>query len=325
MKIKHIIVIALLCLSGTSTLFAQGANQIVLDAVAADVGGKRITMADVMESVRDELNSRRISGLEASVAAKELYAPALTNLIDRQLILLRYEKLGKKLPAWYLSQRVEKIIEDKFNGDRSQLVDMLNSYGISYEKWRSKIEDDTVVMTMKQQFVNQKVIVKPEEIRAEYDKNYKTKKLDGPVRVSMIQMRPEGKSAEKLLADAKTLVSKLRDGDDFAAAAAEFSCEQHAEKGGDWGYVAPADEFRKEIADAVSKLKIGEISDPVVIGESLVYILKKADERTDLSMPYDFVSGDIEAKLRESYIASRYRAWVDSIAKDYTVRIYPRQ
>lgn len=323
MKIKCSFAIAVFCIACASGLFAQG--QVVLDAVAADVGGKRITMADVMENVRDELNMRGISGMEASVAAKGMYSSALSNLVDRQLILLKYEQLGKKLPAWYLNQRVEKIIEEKFNGDRSKLVEMLNSHGISYEKWRSKIEDDTVIMTMKQQFVNQKVIVTPEKIMEVYNRNYKDKKLSGPIRVSMIQMRPEGKSREQLVSEATSLVARLRKGDDFADAAMQFSCEQHAEKGGDWGYVTPADEFRKEIAEAIAQLKTGEISNPVVIGDGLVYILKKTDERSDLSIPFDVVSGDIENELKEQLIANRYRSWVDSIAKDYTVRIYPRQ
>lgn len=324
MKSKICFVLVLVCLTGTIRVLAQSGSPIVLDAVVADVGGRRVTMDDVMESVRDELNMRGITGLDASVAAKGMYASALTNLVDRQLILLKYEKIGKKLPEWYLNQRVEKIIEEKFGGDRSKLVDMLNTHGISYEKWRSKIKEDTVIMTMRQQFVNQKVIIKPEEIQAEYDRSYKTKKLSGPVRVSMIQLRPEGKTGQQLISDAKSLVAKLRDGDDFSITAMEKSCEQHAEKGGDWGYVNPVDEFRGEIADAIGKLKVGEVSEPVVIGEKLVYILKKTDERSDLSMPLDFVYNEIESGLKESYAAARYRAWIDSIAKDFTVRIYSK-
>lgn len=315
--------LSFLFLSGLIPLSAQEAGQIVLDAVAADVGGVRITVADVMENVREEINNRRLSGAEASAAAKTLFLPALSNLVDRQLILLKYEKIGRKLPSWYLNQRVEKIIEENFNGDRSRLVEMLSSRGISYAKWRKKIENDTLIMTMKQQFVNQKVVVKPEEVRSEYEKNYKTKKLPGPVRVSMIQLRTEGRTGEENAAEAAKLVAKLRAGGDFAAAASEFSVEPHAGNGGDWGYVDPGYEFRSEIADAIAKLKTGEVSDPVVIGDNLVYILKKTDERTDLTIPYDFISHDIEKELKTRYADARYRAWTESLAKEFTVRIYP--
>ena len=73
---------------------------------------------------------------------------------------------------------------------------------------------------------------------------------------------------------ASELVEKLRGGDDFAAAARQYSRETHAKDGGSWGYIEPQDDLRKELADAIAKLGIGAVSDPVVLGE-YIYILRK--------------------------------------------------
>ena len=307
-----------------AALRLAAAEPLVVDAIAADVGGRHITVAEVMEAARDIIASE--GSISSAALAERLpvaYAEALTNLVTRQLILIRYGQAKQKLPDWMLNRRVEAIVEEHFGGDRSLLVSMLSQRGLSYAKWRKKIEEDTIISAMRSQFVDQGVAVKPEDILAVYGRDYATKKLDGPVRAALILLRPEeGQSAAEAVTNATVLARELRGGKDFAATARRLSSDPHAADGGDWGYIDPAAEFRKELADALAALKPGQVSDPVVIGSDYIYIVKKIAESADLKVPFDAVRDDIERQLRADAAAARFDAWIDSLRRATTIRLH---
>lgn len=296
----------------------------LIDAVAAEVGGRRITVAEVMEGANAILSTGETPVSQADLMSKftSAYGEALTNLINKQLILLRYEQAPRKLPDWVINRRVDAVVEEHFGGDRSQLVSMLSKHGITYAKWRKNIEEETIINTMRQQFVDAGITVKPEDIRAFYEAEYAGRKLPGHVRVAMILLRPAADQfTDEAMASAKDLCAKIRAGQDFAATARKLSVEDHASKGGDWGYIEPADELRKELADALAALKPGEVSDPVLITPDYIYILKKVDESKDLSIPFDSVREEIEKRLRAKAGGERFDAWIDSLRKTTTVRV----
>ena len=304
-------------------LTAQDALKLI-DAVAAEVGGRRITVAEVMEGANAIITSGEMPVSQADLKDKFIsaYGEALTNLINRQLILIRYEQAPHKLPAWVFNRRVDAVVEEHFGGDRSQLVSMLSKHGITYAKWRKNIEEDTIINTMRQQFVDSGITVKPEETRAFYDSTFAHTQLPGHVRVALILLRPaDGQSADEVMTGARELCGKIRAGQDFAAIARKLSVEDHASKGGDWGYIEPADELRKELADAVCALKPGEITDPILVAPDYIYILKKVAESEDLSIPFDSVREEIERQLRAKAASARFNAWIDSLRKATTVRI----
>lgn len=302
----------------------RAAEPMVVDAVAADVGGRHITVAEVMEAARDIISAD--GALSAPALAARLpaaYAEALTNLVTRQLILIRYDQAKQKLPEWMLKRRAEAIVEEHFGGDRSLLVSMLTQRGLSYEKWRKKIEEDTIITAMRHQFVDSGIVVKPEDILAVYERDYATRKLDGPVRAALILLRPEeGQSTAAAITNATVLARELQGGKDFAAAARRLSSDPHAADGGDWGYIDPAAEFRKELADAFAALKPGEVSDPVIIGSDYIYILKKIAESKDLSIPFDSVRDEIERQIRAEAAGARFDAWIESLRRTTTIRLH---
>ena len=320
-----------LILAGIAVLAALAAHAqspgstkpLLLDGIAAEVGGVRITIADVMDIARGHLLQASSAG-RGTLAVREAYAIALTNLIERQLILQRYEGAQQKIPEWYLRQRVTRIVEEDFGGDRSRLMEMLRQRGLTYAAWSKRMEEETIASTMRQQFIEQNVHISPEQVRAAYDEKYAGEKLAGPVRVGMILLRPEDdEAATNLLARAKAIATSLQKGADFAAAARKHSKEEHAEEGGDWGYIDPAEELREDLAQAVSELPVGGVSDPVAVSDDFVYILRKIDERPDLAVPFEYVRPKIESELRQAASRARYREWIQSLRDATTVRVFP--
>ena len=313
--------IALAVASCALPLMAQEA--LVIDGVAAEVGGVRITVADVLEDARDMVQRERPPAGGIVQAMATAYSEALSNLVTRQLILLRYEQAQQKLPEWAIKRRVESIIEEHFGGDRSLLVSMLGERGISFEKWRKKIEEDTIITAMRQQFVDAGISISPKDIASAYKARYADKTLPGHVRVAMILLRPEkGEEVTNAMAKAEALAARLRSGAaDFSAEARRLSQDPHARDGGDWGYIEPTDELRKELCDALDGLAAGQTSDPVLIKPDYIYILKKVAVSDDLKVPLDSVYGEIERDLRNEAGVKSFDAWIETLRKTTTVRI----
>lgn len=310
------------------TIAAAAANgaqaPVVVDKSVAEVGGRRVTLSEVMAEIQEMLFDRREAPTEASV--KALYPEAISNLVARQLILLEYEKSEVKIPEWYLNQRIERTIEGNFGGDKARLVALLNERGVTFPEWRRRRVEDTIVGTMRQQFVGRGIAASPAEMERVYRENYSTNTLPGHVKVSMIMLKTpgEGDDADAPSITAAELLGKLERGGSFEALARQYSLENHSKDGGSWGYVEPEDEFRPEIAAAIAELPVGGISGPVEVG-GFTYILRKDDEREDLSVPFDVVRDEIEGDLLAQAAERRFAEWVRHLATKHTVRIYPAQ
>lgn len=313
--------VALAALSTIATLatFAQE-GPILIDQTVAEVGGHRITFSEVMGEVRERLFDERIQP-NADIM-RTYYAAALSNLVARQLVLLEYNSAETKIPEWYFNQRIERIIENNFGGDKARLVAALSEHGISYPEWRRRRNEDTILGTMRQQFIAQNVKARPSDMERIYREQYATNTLPGHVKVSMIMLRnAEGDSEGAALDKAREIISKLSTGGSFAALARTHSLENHAERGGSWGYIEPADELRPELAAALDCISPGQVAGPVEAGD-YVYILRKDDERKDLSVPFALVRDEIEENLLEKIGSERFDAWTRHLATKYTVRIF---
>lgn len=304
--------------------YAAERQSVLLDGIAAEVGGERITIADVMADAREMAYAQgRVDVASNPAVLRELYAGALSNLVSRKLVLLQYGQGDAKIPDWYFNQRIERIVESSFGGDKTKLVAMLESRGMNYGEWRRRRIDDMIFGMMRQQFIAENVKVRPSEVAAVFAEKYAGEKLPGHVKVSMIMFNAEGKTGE-VVATARAEVEKLRRGQDFAATAKRLSVEKHAAEGGSWGYIEPEDELREELAAALKPLGIGAVSDPVVVGD-YVYVLRKDDERADLSVPLEAVREKIEGELLEERGEARFAAWIKYLAEKNTVRIFPLQ
>lgn len=301
---------------------ARAQNPVQFDGVAAEVGGTQITIADVMSEAREIIFASKVADLSSEVR-RSVASAALTNLVNRQLILHHYEQGEGKIPDWYFNQRIEQLIDTAFKGDKQNLVRVLEERNLTFSVWRKRTIDDMICATMRSQFVEQNIKIRPIDIEARYQLNYANMKLDGPVQMSMIMLAVNN-DPEKALSDAKILAESLRKKGNFAEIARKISLEKHASEGGSWGYIDPEEMLRKELADAIMPLGVGAISPPILVGEH-VYLLRKDDERDSLDVPIEMVREQIEQELFREQSEIRYAEWLRDLAQKYTVRILSDQ
>ena len=295
---------------------------LVLDGVAAEVGEARVTIAETMLLAREMAAARQIPLAEQAGQLRALYGEALDHLVARQLVLQAYRSGENKLPAWAVDRRVDAFIDEQFGGDRSLLVSMLNKQRVGFDTWRQRMEEELVISTMRQQFVEQNVTVPAADVRAYYATNRSEFALDGPVRVGMILIAKQADETDEAVSNrASTVWGQLKDGQDFRAVAKRESAEAHAKEGGDWGYVEPEDVFRAEIADALAKLDKGAVSPPIPT-ESGIYIVTRLNDCPGGILPLAEAWPAIEARLRKAETERRFAAWIDSLKRRTTVRLH---
>ena len=293
----------------------------IVDGIAAEVDGSTITISEVMREAR-QLAVVTDAPVGDRDAMAKLFVQARDALIERQLILHSYEAGGQKLPEWVTENRVSEIIEERFGGDRAWLASALARERMTIEEWRRRLEEEIILGSMRQLNVDRLVQIRPGDVKACFETNSAAYKLAGPVRVAMIQLAPKGDEDEgAVAARAAALRAELAGGADFADAARANSCEAHASKGGDWGFVEPEDEFRTEIAQAVAALKEGEISEPITTPAG-VYIVKKIADRADGRATLADVREQIEADLREAESKRLHGEWIQRLKDDARIRIY---
>jgi foldase protein PrsA len=113
--------------------------------------------------------------------------------------------------------------------------------------------------------------------------------------------KPELKASHILVKDEKTaqeVEKKLKDGEDFAKLAKEYSQDGSAQSGGDLGYFKSG-QMVAEFEEAAQKLKVGEISDPVKTQYGY-HIIKLTDKKEVPS--FDKMKDELEQEVKLSKI-----------------------
>jgi len=123
---------------------------------------------------------------------------------------------------------------------------------------------------------------------------------------------PDGKNVWETFREAERVVAELRAGADFAALARERSTGPNADLGGDLGLLTTNQmmAYDLEIVQAIAKLEVGEIADPVRVSDSKLssqvgsmkggFLIIKLVERRE---PHRLDLATDEAEIRKRYWA----------------------
>jgi len=314
--------LALLAASTWAELTTAKKNSaVLLDGVAAYVNTEMITIADVMSEVRrspwadtaPELREKRL---------RELYTATLNALIDRKLILAAAQKAKMQLQSWAVDNRVREIVSNNFEGDQTKLHNLLADRKIAFEEWKNNIEEDLMITAMRFQQVEKRVSPTPTEVRAEYEANKGRYQTETATAVSMIILDPPDKEGdESVAARAEKIAAALKAGTSFASLATTYSKDAKAANGGSWGKVNPEDVFRKEIVEALNKLKPGETA-PVVMLDGYGYMVRKDEQQDARALTFEEAAPYVESHLRMRQAEKLYKEWTDRLRAEAYIKVF---
>jgi len=268
------------------------------DALAADENAEKAATAPVFARVgKDIITQRQFDSAYAAASRNRFYhgkppdaeVAALQReigdkLINDVLLLKEAKRLKLKHDPEEVKNKLEQI--DKRNAGKAQWQQIRER---ALPVLATQIEDENLI---KQLELRTRKVPEPNEkqLRAYYSAHPEKFTEPQQIRVSIILLgvdpgAPDFDAKHKL---GEELVKKLREGADFAEMAAKYSTDaETVGQGGDMGYLHGG--MLSELSELVaSKLKPGEISDPVRLMEG-IGIYKLTDRKDAKLNSFDAV------------------------------------
>lgn len=277
------------------------------DGVAAHVNDKVITLDTAMRELYNNFDISRIPANQQHQKIKELYPVMLDLLIDRILILQEYETLGLNIPDKIISARIQTIIAEEFGGNEALLKERLQKIQLTYPEWAEKVRENVILQAMRQTQVNDKVTVTPRMVRAYYKEHKEKYAKSSGTHVRTILLQGTEVQADNLW-------EALEKGQAFADLAKQYSMDEKAAEGGDWGFVNLKDNFAPAVIQLIESMKVGERQRLNMGGDFHLIIEKVAVQVGEVPALQDIwtrVERDVYNKAAEEL----YKTWTEGLRK----------
>ena len=301
------------------------------DGIAATVNGRVITKSEVREAVmlqRFAISQKVRDPKERQRQMRNIEEKGLDVLIERELTLSEYDKLGGPVQPQHIDSQVNHIIRVRFGGDRDQFIQALRESGITMRKFREDQAKAIKVIRMKAAITRGKTRPpSPREVNDYYKKNIADYREEGTLRVRTINLRK--RSMKDPLATPKTqfaraqdILRKLKRGEDFAALARQYSEDSVASKGGDRGQIArESSTLNRVLTNVAFQMKAGEVSE-IIESQTGFYIVKVDSRQYGRTAPLNEVRDEIENILQSEQRQDLVDAWVATQKKRAMIKRY---
>ena len=301
-------------------LGAMSAGAVVADRFAAQVNNRVITVSDVLGSM-GPMRQRLMdlyTGAELEKKMEEAYRVQLDALVDRALMLEEAKRQEQKLPEQIVDGRINEIIHDRFDNNRTKFFEALTEERLTLDEWRKEARDFITLSLLRRKEVGEKVVVTPGDVQALYKIRQASYRVPEKVHLRALMLRGFAANAEQ---QAGELRKRCVAGEKFEDLAREFSKGSGADKGGDWGWQQPS-ELRKELRAAVDALQPGQVS-PVVKMDDDFYLLKLEERQAASCKTLDAVYAELDGDLRQKGAERIYKDWIKRLRQKYYVKLFP--
>jgi parvulin-like peptidyl-prolyl isomerase len=291
------------------------------DGISAIVNDKVITVGEVRE-----FSAQAVDVLQREYADQpQLFDQKLNStlndgletLIENQLILHEFQSKYNALPESLVDEWVADRIKGQF-GDRITCIRTLQAQGVTFEKFRQQVRDQTIIDQLRMQKRSEnKIIISPYKIETYYKLHQDDFKVGDQVQLQMIvinKISPDDSTARQKAGD---ILGDLKKGSSFQQLASLYS-QDPEQKGSDW---IETSVLRKELADAANALNPGETSGIIETSDEC-YILQVNGKRSAHVKPLNDVRSNIETTLRTQTQKDEERRWINNLKKKAFIRYF---
>ncbi|MCB1205800.1 MAG: SurA N-terminal domain-containing protein [Verrucomicrobiae bacterium] len=325
------ILLALLAMAVLPVSFPSriGAAPVELNRIKAVVNGEPITQTMVDAAVQTQVqvwlmgNKGMVSRSEAEREIRRMEGSALDDLIDRNLILSEFKKLGGAIKDQYVDETVNRFITERFKGDKDKFMEELKKSGMTIAQFREIQRDQIAIQALRQKHGGEDVIPNtPWEKRAKYNEIKDEFASEGQPKVRIMSIPKQTSTSsqaeqQQVLSD---VMGKLRGGADFGDLAKKHSSDSFASKGGYVG-VLGKDVLNEGLTKAAYSLPTGQISQPLDGG--INWHILKVDGRVGQKTPsFDELEPEIDKRLTIEKKQKALESWLKKLRRDANVRIY---
>lgn len=244
-----------------------------LDKVVAVVNDNVITSSELekqVEVLRQQITAKNMQLPPEGVLRKQV----LQHLIDVELQLQLAKRNDLTVDTTELNETIAKIAQNN-KISLTQLREEIIKQGIGWEEYRENIRKEMLLSRLQQKAVGKDIVVSAQQVEdylktAEHnDKAQQTYHLQNIV--IPLPEEPTTEQVSKAKEKARTLLTKIKQGDDFNRMAIAESSGEYALEGGDLGERHLA-ELPEIFASKVTNMKVGEVVGPLRTGNGFQLI-----------------------------------------------------
>jgi len=289
----------------------------------AVVDGSSITKADFDREV-SIVEQRLMNAGKPLIDSQlsKLKKEVLERLINRELLYQESQRTGIKVRQAEVNEKLEAM-KRSFSAE-ADFESVLKEAHLSEVELKAQIERGLAIDEFITGKFVEKVTLSEDEVKAYYESNSESFKQQEQLRAShiLIKVDPQEDRSERTSArmTIEKIQQKLRQGEDFAALAKEFSQCPSSSNGGDLGYFAQG-QMAKPFEDAAFALMPGEISD--VVETTFGYHLIKVNDKTpETVMAFDDIKDGLKRYLTQQKVQKEVVLYVQKLKEQATVERY---
>ncbi len=305
------------------------AGPVEVNGIAAIVNGRPVTKKEIIFSMGPIIRQLAAQfprrGPEFEKQARETQEKIIQELIDRELVLDEFKKMGGKLPEAAINEEIERQKRELYNGDNALFLEELRRSNLTMPGFRAITHDRVVVQALRAQKFANAAPPLPSEIAEEYEKiKLQIRDTNGDSLTfqkiyipAMDERNPLATPAQQLDL-AEEIVKKLKNGADFTELSNLHSRDSHSSDSG-WYKDTPRTDLQPEFAALIMDPPEGTIIGPLSDPRGLT-IVKVKEKKYGPVPPLSQVRDQIEQRVTRQKNAERYERWIESLRKKAVIK-----
>ena len=257
----------------------EGEAAVPIDHIVVVVNGECITRQELDEVVNLSIKQLQKQGIEPpprDVLEKQVMEREILTRVQIQLA----DEIGMDVGDTELEKALNRIANAN-KMTKEEFFELLGKEGVSYDKFRKEIRNEMLLVRLKDRQVINKIKISNSEIdNFLYNQEQSAENSDEYL-LSHIMIRIPDLASPDRIDDkrkrAEEALARLKNGDDFAQVAAEFSDAGDALEGGKLGWL-PAAQLPTNISEKIKAILQNELT-PIIKSSSGFHILKLHDRR----------------------------------------------
>lgn len=322
----------LLPLAGLVSVHAANESTEVNRLVAA-VNNRPITQSEVRNAAAMQVqvlvmqSGRSLPTPELEQKVKEIEQNALQDLIDRELILDTFKKMGASIRPQHVDDAVTRFIKERFGGDQKKFVQELKNSGMTLQQFRQMQEESIIVQAMRAKNADSvPVFATPAEIETFWKENRVLFASPGAVKLRTITIPKLVNGDVSTALSQKSLVEeihgKLRAGSDFGAMARAYSVDSGAEDDGVRG-TFKKEELQASLAEAAFSVPAQTVSDVIDLGDFYTIIFVDARDEGEVAPLSDpKIEEEVRRRVLQNKRQESVERWLTRLRRDANIRIF---
>jgi peptidyl-prolyl cis-trans isomerase SurA len=313
----------LACFTVLLAVWPLPARARVVEKIVALVGDDIILMSEVEDRAAPLLSeiASIANPTEREARAAAIRHEVLDRLVQDQLLAQQATELKLTVSGDEIDRAISQIKRDYGLSD-AQLKDELSKQGLSMAAYRMNTKREILRYRVLNIAVGSKVNVGDSEVQAYYDRHMKSANVQ--VRASHIFLAiPENADNATVVErerQAKALLTRAQNGEDFAKLAREYSEDAGTRaEGGDLGFIG-RDILPKPLEELLFSMQVGDVRGPVRADRGF-HIIKLVDKRSKAAKPFADVQDDIRIRLRQREMERQTKIYLGELRKRVLVDI----